>query len=379
MQAGLFSPPISRFRRLLHFHQWQQVALLLAVGLQAFSGAPLQWFQWLGFAAVCGASYWGLALMGKALNGFYLQGAGPAMGWHQLFTLQVLGSWGCLAVALVCVGLPVSSFGLLALASVPAFLLGLRWVGQTFFISLTLAGGCLAFYYSQPVALANLGQVNPVFTTLQALVPALVLLWPLGKLTLSLHQLHEHQVEQLQAIATTDGLTHLINRRHFNSRLAAELSGARRHKKALSLGLFDIDNFKHINDYYGHLVGDRILQELGQLLIENTRESDVAARYGGEEFALILPETRRLEAYELLERLRNLIEQHVFCMPDLPISITVSVGVTQFDSSGHNSSNDFVEESDKALYEAKGLGKNRVVIYGMGGTRPSLLNVLPGS
>jgi diguanylate cyclase (GGDEF)-like protein len=168
------------------------------------------------------------------------------------------------------------------------------------------------------------------------------------------------RVSRLQSLAATDGLTGLINRRQFNHRLDTEIARARRYRNPLSLALFDIDDFKKINDLYGHPIGDRILGELGRLIIANVRESDIPARYGGEEFALILPETLRMDAYELLERLRSLIEGTVFCLPDNPMTVTVSVGVTQMEGD-RPQAYELIEAADAALYDAKKQGKNRVI------------------
>lgn len=170
------------------------------------------------------------------------------------------------------------------------------------------------------------------------------------------------RVSKLQSLAATDALTGLINRRQFNHQLDAEIARAKRHRNPLSLALFDIDDFKKINDFYGHPTGDRILKELGQLIITNVRESDIPARYGGEEFALILPETGQIDAYELLERLRAMIEHTVFCLPDNPMTATISVGVAQLDPE-HAKAYELIEKADAALYEAKKQGKNQVV-YG---------------
>jgi diguanylate cyclase (GGDEF)-like protein len=171
------------------------------------------------------------------------------------------------------------------------------------------------------------------------------------------------KVNKLQSLAATDGLTGLINRRQFNTQLDAEIARAKRYRKPLSLALFDIDDFKKINDFYGHQTGDRILKELGGLISANVRESDVPARYGGEEFALILPETSQMDAYELLERIRAVIEHTVFCLPDNPMTATISVGVAQLDPE-QPKSYELIERADAALYEAKRKGKNQVV-YGV--------------
>jgi diguanylate cyclase (GGDEF)-like protein len=262
------------------------------------------------------------------------------------------------------------------LAWLPAYLYGFNLLANlmlSFTAICLVASVALSFsgLYLPTFAFAKQPQFMTLFSVLASL-PGLVQLWQFGRLTLRFSKTNAQQVDYLQSIATTDALTGLVNRRQFDTRIASEMARAKRHKKELSLALFDIDNFKRINDHYGHPVGDRILNELGQLIAQNIRESDIAARYGGEEFALILPETRRLEAYELLERLRRMVEQHVFCLPDTPLSISVSIGLTQFEIYKHTSM-EFIDEADKALYEAKHLGKNRVVISGMGKLKPSLL------
>lgn len=168
-----------------------------------------------------------------------------------------------------------------------------------------------------------------------------------------------NKADVLHNMATTDALTGLINRREFNRRIAEEFSRAKRHKTQLSLALFDIDFFKKINDTYGHHAGDVILKELGCLIANKTRTSDVACRYGGEEFVLILPETSQVEAYELLDRLRQIVEEEIFNKSEKPIKATISVGVAQLDLSD-KSPVDFCERADKALYKAKEGGRNRV-------------------
>jgi len=159
--------------------------------------------------------------------------------------------------------------------------------------------------------------------------------------------------------ATTDALTGLINRREFNKRIIEEISRAKRHKSSLTLALFDIDYFKKINDTYGHSTGDKLLKELAELVISRTRECDIVARYGGEEFALILPETNQNEAYELLERLRMMIECHNFCSSLYPIKATISVGLAEF-AVNDDSPEELFERADKALYRAKRSGRNCV-------------------
>ncbi|NLF82739.1 MAG: GGDEF domain-containing protein [Candidatus Gastranaerophilales bacterium] len=167
------------------------------------------------------------------------------------------------------------------------------------------------------------------------------------------------KADYLHNIATTDALTGLVNRRAFNSRLSQEFARAKRHKSPLSLALFDIDFFKKINDTYGHGAGDAILRELGKLISSNIRTCDIAARYGGEEFVLILPETTQAMAYELMDRIRKLVEMEIFNKNQCPIKATISIGVAQLDITD-KSPLEFCERADKALYKAKESGRNRV-------------------
>jgi len=220
-----------------------------------------------------------------------------------------------------------------------------------FVILLFIAGHFLG--YLNHLSLAS----HELFTGLAAWG---VCIYYYGTMVSRLVRSHTNQVGKLQSMAATDVLTGLTNRRLFNTRLQEEVARARRHETPVSLALFDLDDFKRLNDFYGHTIGDRILKELGLLIRQNIRESDLPARYGGEEFALILPETREAEATELLERLCVLVAQTVFCLPENPLTLTISVGVAQLEHRNYTAF-ELVELADKALYEAKKQGKNQVV------------------
>jgi diguanylate cyclase (GGDEF)-like protein len=373
------STPLLLLKRLTHYSYWQLACCAVGTALQWFvqAPAPSVWVA-VGLVALLAVSLlWCKAML---LHGQKLVSQASQVDLlpriEKAVILHLLGLTAVTAVCWFAVKLPLPMFPLLLLAWLPAYLYGFSLLAK---LLLTLSGVCLALhvgcaftgFYVPTLAFVK----QPQWMALAAVVsclPAWLQLWQFGRLALRFSKTHAQQVDYLQSIATTDALTGLVNRRQFDTRIASEMARAKRHKKELSLALFDIDNFKRINDYYGHPVGDRILHELGQMIAQNVRESDIAARYGGEEFALILPETRRLEAYELLERLRRLVEQHVFCLPDTPLSISVSIGLTQFEIYKHTSM-EFIDEADKALYEAKHLGKNRVVISGMGKLKPSLL------
>jgi diguanylate cyclase (GGDEF)-like protein len=160
-------------------------------------------------------------------------------------------------------------------------------------------------------------------------------------------------------LAITDPLTGLYNRRYFQQILEREFSRSSRYDSSLSLAMMDIDNFKKINDTYGHLFGDEVLSTISKLLTESLRKTDYIARYGGEELVAVLPETRLEQAIIPLERFRNKLENHPFIFEDKRINITVSIGITQNDSHIVTPDN-FIMKADTALYKAKQNGKNRI-------------------
>jgi two-component system cell cycle response regulator len=161
--------------------------------------------------------------------------------------------------------------------------------------------------------------------------------------------------ELLERQATTDTLTGIANRLKFNNTMAVEVSKARRHLVPLSLIIFDVDNFKLINDTFGHRAGDLALQELATLVSPILRPEDVFARWGGEEFAILLPYTDGLGAVNLAERLCHKIQMHPFSVVN---ALTCSFGVALFCTEENEDS--FVRRADGALYEAKKKGRNRV-------------------
>jgi diguanylate cyclase (GGDEF)-like protein len=165
---------------------------------------------------------------------------------------------------------------------------------------------------------------------------------------------------ELRTLATTDPLTHIANRRHFDELAKVEIERARRHGGALSLAVIDIDHFKRINDVHGHPVGDAALTGLVGLIAASLRDTDLLARLGGEEFALILPHTALAGAEEFSERIRHLVEASPLSVPGAEaLRITVSIGVAQW----HPEEADFdavMRRADQALYEAKSAGRNRV-------------------
>lgn len=170
------------------------------------------------------------------------------------------------------------------------------------------------------------------------------------------------KANKLEEKASFDFLTKLYNRRKFNSFLEYEISKANRYgEQHLSLLLVDIDYFKNVNDKYGHLVGDYILQEISKILTICSRDTDIVARWGGEEFVLMLPQTNIEQAFFVAEKLRATIEKHKF---DDVTHITCSIGVSQFHKNEEKDT--LFKRVDEALYKAKKAGRNRVEMEHMG-------------
>ncbi|PAB56638.1 GGDEF domain-containing protein [Anaeromicrobium sediminis] len=166
---------------------------------------------------------------------------------------------------------------------------------------------------------------------------------------------------ELQLLATTDYLTSLNNHQSFYFYFDSLKKHAGKIQSPMSLTLIDIDDFKKINDTYGHLVGDEILKELARVLKKNIRKCDFAARYGGEEFAIILPNTDLDSAIRLSERMRTAVENHIFKVDDINIKVTISLGTdTLIPVDFHKNHYDFIKKVDELLYDAKASGKNRV-------------------
>jgi len=178
-----------------------------------------------------------------------------------------------------------------------------------------------------------------------------------------LYEALQEKNRQLQEIANRDGLTGLYNHRYFQDQLAKDFSRAQRYHQPLSCVLFDIDHFKQFNDTYGHQTGDVILKTMGELILSSIRDSDLAARYGGEEFALILYYTSPEGAFDVAERLRRIVKGYEFYKVGNPLHITISAGIATFPHPMIHEPKKLIECSDKALYQAKQNGRNRVEVF----------------
>jgi diguanylate cyclase (GGDEF)-like protein len=178
---------------------------------------------------------------------------------------------------------------------------------------------------------------------------------------LNSHRQHiERQQKKLELLAQTDALTGLNNHRHFMDQLAREVQRAIRYKSPLSVMILDLDDFKRVNDTYGHLVGDRVLITLAGLIKQHVRSTDITARYGGDEFCIALPNTTARGARALATKLREGIVDYEFLSDsETPFHITCSIGLAQFHRDMKNSMV-ILKFADQALYRAKAGGRNQV-------------------
>jgi diguanylate cyclase (GGDEF)-like protein len=175
-------------------------------------------------------------------------------------------------------------------------------------------------------------------------------------------------VEQIRQMAFRDGLTGIFNRRQFETKIWEEVERASRYSTPLSILMIDIDNFKQVNDDFGHLLGDEVLRQVSNLFTTHVRKVDIVCRYGGEEFAIIAPQTPGDKALPLAEKLRRKIATWHFA--GVPRSITVSIGVAEFPEHG-TTRDSLVRAADAALYLAKQKGRNRVQSASLTALAPS--------
>jgi diguanylate cyclase (GGDEF)-like protein len=167
------------------------------------------------------------------------------------------------------------------------------------------------------------------------------------------------QADSYAQAAAIDPVSGLFNRRYFQARLEEELQRAQRHALSVGLLMIDVDDFKSINDRFGHLAGDIVIRDIGEILRRSVRVFDICTRFGGEEFAVVMPGSGREDGVRIAERIRERIEAYRATEPELAsIQITASVGLAV--SSAGTSARDVISLADQALYQAKRSGKNQV-------------------
>jgi diguanylate cyclase (GGDEF)-like protein len=189
------------------------------------------------------------------------------------------------------------------------------------------------------------------------------------------------QNAHLYELAMVDGLTGLFMRRYFDARIEEEIERSKRYKTPFSVVMMDVDDFKKLNDDHGHLIGDRVLRAIANVVKAQMRGVDTAARYGGEEIALILPRTEMVSAYNVGERIRAAVADIRVTTDSEPpkvLSITASFGVASYPESKAADGEDLVRRADRALYRAKKTGKNRVELFWSDESGPVMMPMLGG-
>jgi diguanylate cyclase (GGDEF)-like protein len=189
------------------------------------------------------------------------------------------------------------------------------------------------------------------------------------------------QNAHLYELAMVDGLTGLFMRRYFDARIEEEIERSKRYGTAFSVVMMDVDDFKLLNDTHGHLIGDRVLRGIANVVKSQMRGVDTAARYGGEELALILPRTEMVNAYNVGERIRAAIAELRITTdtdPSQSLRVTASFGIASYPESKARDGEDLVRRADRALYRAKKTGKNRVELYWSDDSGPARPETEPG-
>ncbi|MCB9528048.1 MAG: GGDEF domain-containing protein [Myxococcales bacterium] len=165
--------------------------------------------------------------------------------------------------------------------------------------------------------------------------------------------------EEIYRMAIFDGLTQIHNRRYFEEFTDREISRCRRHERALSLLLFDVDKFKQINDRFGHLSGDYVLRTMAAQIARRIRREELFARYAGDEFVIVLPETNADDAQRFAEVVRRMVDEEDFRFDGRALPVSISIGVATFTTEMSTPAH-LVAAADAALYRAKEQGRNRV-------------------
>lgn len=233
---------------------------------------------------------------------------------------------------------------------------GIFWIyvgAISFFLLLEFKDACICtvIFNALSFYLINIHFPLPV----QLRIYATLILVTLFTFILSL--LINRLLNTLNVLVTRDSLTNAFNRHTFHSSIEETLYSFLRYKTPASLFIFDLDNFKIVNDKHGHQAGDSVLVKVSETIQDRLRDSDKLFRYGGEEFAVLLTQTSQEDAFKLAEELRILVEQQKYSIDH---TVTISGGVS--DARDSDSINSWIERCDKALYKAKSSGRNRVII-----------------
>ena len=238
-------------------------------------------------------------------------------------------------------GLPLSVLTITVIATVVSLI--------ATFISMNLAGNTsiLMPFYAYAVATIVPIIISPIIAT------------SLVKLLFQTLELEK----KLRELATTDYLTQLLNRREWMIQTSRHVPLAKRNNSNIAILMLDIDNFKSINDTFGHMIGDKVLIAFTQAIQSTCRTSDIIARFGGEEFIILLPDTSEQQALHLADRLQQQIRSLKINIDVNIITITTSIGISIYDPDKPAKLDTLISQADKALYQAKEQGKNRTIAF----------------
>ncbi|MEM8594024.1 MAG: GGDEF domain-containing protein [Pseudomonadota bacterium] len=214
--------------------------------------------------------------------------------------------------------------------------------------------------------LALLGKTIDIATIFVVIITTAIITplasWQFIQLIAKIHDLEKKQ----RYLASHDELTNVMTRREFFDHCQTVYSLSYRNNASLSLAYIDFDNFKILNDTYGHPGGDEVLKVASQLIKDRLRDSDLFGRIGGEEFAIALPNTRPLSAYNLLVEISELIKDYKILFEGAPIRTSISIGITTFEEGNRVSFAQLNKQADNAMYAAKHAGKGEVIVHDQG-------------
>ncbi len=266
-------------------------------------------------------------------------------------------------------GVVIVTIDQLVTTNITPFMLVSIVVGAVFLIrplisSIIFLASYLAYYFLIALTTANpqvllSNRVNGITTIFLSLFLS-IMIWQSFYTNITQKRRIERQQKQLERLAYYDQLTNLYNRHFFDKMLEKEFSSVQRYGHKSVIIIFDIDDFKSINDTYGHHVGDQVLKQLAELIVGNVREADTVARFGGEEFIILAPKISLEEGFLFAEKLRKLVAEKKFATGPDSSYITASFGVSLLQATEKYGTDIYFSQADKALYLAKEKGKNRV-------------------
>jgi len=284
-----------------------------------------------------------------------------------MYLLQYL-----VVLVIMATGIVIVTFDQLVTTNITPFILICVIVGAIFIIRPLISFiifliSYIAYYFSIAMTISDpeillSNRVNGIIAVAIGMMLSITL-WRYNYTSIIQKRRIEYQQKQLEQMAFFDPLTDLPNRRLMEKLIKREYSLMQRYGHESVLIIMDVDNFKSINDTYGHPVGDNVLRQLADFIKFNVRESDTVARFGGEEFVILMPNTSLEDGCIFAERLRKLLMEKIFEIGSISIQITSSFGVSSIRDINCQCLEDYYYLADKALYLAKQRGKNRVERY----------------